>query len=65
MAKTKRLEQIAKEKMLGINRTKPHPVKNKLEYALRYDRLWHTKTITDKKKENKKKGGYISEDITE
>ena len=42
---------------------KPHLVKNKLEYALRYDRLWHTKTITNKKKENKKRGDYI-EDIT-
>jgi len=45
--------------------SKPHPVKNKLEYALRYDRLWHTKTITDKKKEQKKRGGHLSENITE
>jgi len=50
--------------MTKINRTKPHPVKNKLEYALRHDRLWHTKTIINKKKENKKRGGYI-EDTTE
>jgi len=42
---------------------KPHPIINKLKYALRHDRLWHTKTIINKKKENKKRGGYI-EDIT-
>jgi len=42
---------------------KPHPVKNKLKYALRYDRLWHTKTITNKKKEQKKRGDYL-EDTT-
>jgi len=43
---------------------KPHPIKNKLKYALRYERLWHTKVITDKKKEQKKRGDPI-EDITE
>jgi len=43
---------------------KPHPVKNKLKYALRYDRLWHTKIITNKKKENKKRGDYL-ENTTE
>lgn len=42
----------------------PHPIVNKLKYAIRYDRLWHTKTITNKKKENKKRGAHISEDIT-
>jgi hypothetical protein len=45
--------------------SKPHPVRNKLKYALRYDRLWHTKTITNKKKEQKKRGAHISENITE
>jgi hypothetical protein len=44
-------------------KTKPHPIKNKLKYALRYERLWHTKVITDKKKEQKKRGDYI-EDTT-
>ena len=43
---------------------KKHPVKNKLKYALRYDRLWHTKTITNKKKEQKKRGEHL-EQITE
>ena len=45
-------------------KTKPHSIKNKLKYALRYDRLWHTKVIPNKKKEQKKKGDYI-EDTTE
>jgi hypothetical protein len=45
-------------------KTKPHTIKNKLKYALRYDRLWHTKVIPNKKKEQKKKGEYI-EDTTE
>jgi len=40
-------------------KTKSHPIINKLKYALRHDRLWHTKTITNKKKENKKRGGHI------
>jgi hypothetical protein len=31
---------------------------------LRYDRLWHTKVITNKKKEHKKRGDYL-EDIEE
>ena len=40
-------------------KTKPHPIINKLKYALRHDRLWHTKTITNKKKEQKKRGEHI------
>jgi len=31
-------------------------IKNKLKYALRHDRLWHTKIIINKKKEGKKRG---------
>jgi len=42
-------------------KTKRHSIKNKLKYALRYDRLWHTKKIIDKKKENKKRGDYLEE----
>ena len=34
-------------------------IKNKLKYALRHDRLWHTKVVPDKKKEQKKRGGQI------
>ena len=45
-------------------KTKPHTIKNKLKYALRYDRLWHTKVIPNKKKKQKKTGEYI-EDTTE
>ena len=45
-------------------KNKKHPIKNKLKYALRYDRLWHTKTITNKKKEQKKRGEHL-EQITE
>jgi hypothetical protein len=45
-------------------KTKPHPIKNKLKYALRHSRLWHTKVIKNKKKEQKKRGDYI-EDTTE
>jgi hypothetical protein len=40
------------------------PDKLPSSYALRRSRLWHTKKITDKKKEQKKKGDYI-EDTTE
>ena len=42
-------------------KTKRHPIKNKLKYALRYDRLWHTKVITNKKKEQKKRGEDIEQ----
>jgi hypothetical protein len=45
-------------------KTKPNPIKNKLRYALRHSRLWHTKVIPNKKKEQKKTGEYI-EDIAE
>tara|TARA_R100001480_G_C4723774_1_gene180227 strand:- start:800 stop:940 length:141 start_codon:yes stop_codon:yes gene_type:complete len=45
-------------------KTKRYPIKNKLKYALRYDRLWHTKVITNKKKEQKKRGDHL-EDIEE
>jgi hypothetical protein len=39
--------------------SKTHPIKNKLKYALRYDRLWHTKVVPNKKKEQKKRGARI------
>jgi len=65
MAKTKRLEQLFKEKMLRTNKAKHNPIINKLKYAIRHSNLWRTKTITDKKKENKKRGGHISANITE
>ena len=42
-------------------KTKPHPIKNKLKYALRHSRLWHTKVITNKKKEEKKRGVHIED----
>jgi hypothetical protein len=45
-------------------KTKPHIIKNKLKYALRHRRLWHTKVMTDRKKEQKKRGDPI-EDTTE
>jgi hypothetical protein len=32
------------------------PVVNKLKYAIRHDKRWHTKVIIDKKKEQKKRG---------
>ena len=44
-------------------KNKPHPIINKLKYALRHDKLWHTKIITNKKKEQKKRGDHI-EDTT-
>tara|TARA_R110002167_G_scaffold8846_7_gene40555 strand:- start:6074 stop:6223 length:150 start_codon:yes stop_codon:yes gene_type:complete len=31
---------------------------NKLKYALRHNRTWHTKVIPDKKKEQKKNGEF-------
>ena len=42
-------------------KTKPHPIINKLKYALRHDKLWHTKIITNKKKEQKKRGDHIEQ----
>ena len=36
--------------------SKTRPTKNKLKYALRHDRLWHTKVMPNKKKEQKKRG---------
>jgi len=39
-------------------KTKPHPIVNKLKYALRYSKIWKQKVIKDKKKESKKKGYY-------
>ena len=39
--------------------SKTHRIKNKLNYALRYDRLWHTKEVPNKKKELKKRGDDI------
>jgi hypothetical protein len=39
--------------------SKTHPIKNKLKHALRYDRLWHTKVVPNKKKELKKRGAQI------
>ena len=44
--------------------SKTHPIKNNLKYDLRHCRLWHTKVIPNKKKEQKKTGEYI-EDTTE
>ena len=32
-------------------KTKPHPIINKLKYAVRHSNLWRTKTIINKKKE--------------
>ena len=37
-----------------MKKIKKHPIINKLKYALRYDRTWHTKSILNKKKEQKK-----------
>ena len=39
--------------------SKTHRIKNKLKYALRYDSLWHTKVVPNKKKELKKRGDDI------
>jgi hypothetical protein len=39
--------------------SKLHPIKNKLKYAARYERLWHTKVVPNKKKEQKKRGVEI------
>ncbi len=42
-------------------KTKRHPIKNKLKYALRHDSLWHARVITNKKKEQKKRGEHIEQ----
>jgi hypothetical protein len=39
--------------------SKTHRIKNKLKYALRHVRLWHTKVVPNKKKELKKRGDDI------
>ena len=44
---------------------KPHPIINKLKYALRHSNLWRTKVIKDKKKESKKKPYYVIEEDDE
>jgi hypothetical protein len=33
-------------------------IKNKLKYALRHSKIWHTKIIPNKKKQAKKTGEY-------
>ena len=38
---------------------KPHPIVNKLKYALRHSKMWNHKVIKDKKKESKKEGYYV------
>jgi len=40
-------------------KNKRHPIINKLKYALRHSNLWRTKTIINKKKEQKKRGDHI------
>ena len=40
-------------------KNKRHPIINKLKYALRHSNLWRTKTIINKKKEQKKRGEHI------
>ena len=42
-------------------KNKPHPIINKLKYAIRHSNLWRTKIITNKKKEQKKKGDHIEQ----
>jgi hypothetical protein len=39
-----------------MSHKKPHPIINKLKYAIRHDRLWRTKKFLDKKRELKKQG---------
>jgi hypothetical protein len=41
---------------------KPHPIVNKLKYALRHSKMWSHKVVKDKKKESKKKGYYVIEE---
>jgi len=35
-----------------------NPIINKLKYALRHNRIWHTKIISNKKREQKKRGNF-------
>jgi hypothetical protein len=39
-----------------MSHKKPHPIINKLKYAIRHNRLWHVKKFLDKKRELKKRG---------
>ena len=39
-----------------MSHKKPHPIINKLKYAIRHDKLWRTKKFLDKKRELKKQG---------
>jgi len=47
MAKTKRLEQLFKEKMLRTNKAKHNPIINKLKYAIRHSNLHISANITE------------------
>lgn len=38
---------------------KPHPIVNKLQHAVRHNRLWCVRKFIDKKKESKKRGYYV------
>jgi len=38
---------------------KPHPIVNKLQHAVRHNRLWRVRKFIDKKKESKKRGYYV------
>jgi len=40
---------------------KPHPIVNKLQHAVRHNRLWRTRKFLDKKRELKKQGGQHEE----
>ena len=44
---------------MTIVKKTPHPIVNKLKYALRHSKMWKQKVVKDKKKESKKRGYYV------
>ena len=45
-----------------LSHNKPHPIKNKLQHAVRHSVLWCPKIIINKKKESKKRGLWCNDD---
>ena len=44
-----------------VSHKKPHPIRNKLQHAVRHSVLWHPRIIINKKKESKKRGLWCND----
>jgi hypothetical protein len=45
-----------------VSNNKPHPIRNKLQHAVRHSVLWCPRIIINKKKESKKRGLWKNDD---